>query len=251
MNRCCPSFLVQSNHLGTDPSRFCPQLEAILAEIPAKHPFATCFEIHIRLDLHTASDVVGDLIVQLEQNVFSIASTPEGKRDGKAWVWGESMKGMVAYHLRGAAHPALQLSRFSNLTVRPDFEMAEALFDQVQQLDPFRLDDIDIYSNMLYVMPKLAKLAQLAKQYCIIDRNRAETCCLVGNFYSSRGEHPKAIQYFKRSLQLNRDYLPAWTLMGHEYVEMKNSHAAIEAYRRAVGEDFFAPSYGEHESPTD
>lgn len=46
----------------------------------------------------------------------------------------------------------------------------------------------------------------------------------------------KAIQYFKRSLQLNRDYLPAWTLMGHEFVELKNSHAAIEAYRRAVGE---------------
>jgi hypothetical protein len=23
--------------------------------------------------------------------------------------------------------------------------------------------------------------------------------------------------------------------MGHEYVELKNSHAAIEAYRRAVG----------------
>jgi anaphase-promoting complex subunit 8 len=27
--------------------------------------------------------------------------------------------------------------------------------------------------------------------------------------------------------------------MGHEYVEMKNSHAAIEAYRRAVGMLFF------------
>ena len=27
--------------------------------------------------------------------------------------------------------------------------------------------------------------------------------------------------------------------MGHEYVEMKNSHAAIEAYRRAVGKGFF------------
>jgi len=26
--------------------------------------------------------------------------------------------------------------------------------------------------------------------------------------------------------------------MGHEYVEMKNSHAAIEAYRRAVGTPF-------------
>ena len=27
--------------------------------------------------------------------------------------------------------------------------------------------------------------------------------------------------------------------MGHEYVEMKNSHAAIEAYRRAVGKGLF------------
>lgn len=26
--------------------------------------------------------------------------------------------------------------------------------------------------------------------------------------------------------------------MGHEYVEMKNSHAAIEAYRRAVGKSY-------------
>jgi anaphase-promoting complex subunit 8 len=32
----------------------------------------------------------------------------------------------------------------------------------------------------------------------------------------------------------NRDYLPAWTLMGHEFVELKNTHAAIEAYRKAI-----------------
>lgn len=29
--------------------------------------------------------------------------------------------------------------------------------------------------------------------------------------------------------------------MGHEYVEMKNSHAAIEAYRRAVGRSLSPP----------
>lgn len=33
---------------------------------------------------------------------------------------------------------------------------------------------------------------------------------------------------------LDRSFLAAWTLMGHEYVEMKNTHAAIESYRRAV-----------------
>ena len=50
-----------------------------------------------------------------------------------------------------------------------------------------------------------------------------------------RGEHEKAIKYFRRATQLDRTYLSAWTLMGQEYVELKNPHAAIEAYRRAIG----------------
>lgn len=57
----------------------------------------------------------------------------------------------------------------------------------------------------------------------------------IGNHYSLRAEHEKAVKYFRRATELDRTYLSAWTLMGHEYVEMKNSHAAIEAYRRAVG----------------
>ncbi|KAL3639534.1 anaphase-promoting complex component apc8 [Castilleja foliolosa] len=40
--------------------------------------------------------------------------------------------------------------------------------------------------------------------------------------------------YFRRALKLNKNYLSAWTLMGHEYVEMKNTSAAVDAYRRAV-----------------
>ena len=47
-------------------------------------------------------------------------------------------------------------------------------------------------------------------------------------------EHEKAIMYYKRALTLNKNCLSAWTLMGHEFVELKNSHAAIESYRRAV-----------------
>lgn len=63
----------------------------------------------------------------------------------------------------------------------------------------------------------------------------------AGNHYSLRAEHEKAVKYFRRATQLDRTYLSAWTLMGHEYVEMKNSHAAIEAYRRAVGKECFVP----------
>jgi anaphase-promoting complex subunit 8 len=48
-------------------------------------------------------------------------------------------------------------------------------------------------------------------------------------------EHEKAVKYFRRATQLDRTCFHAWTLMGHEYIEMSNTHAAIEAYRRAVG----------------
>ena len=48
------------------------------------------------------------------------------------------------------------------------------------------------------------------------------------------GEHCKAVIYFKRAVKLDRNYLSAWTLMGHEYIEMKNIPGAIEAYRSAV-----------------
>lgn len=33
--------------------------------------------------------------------------------------------------------------------------------------------------------------------------------------------------YFRRALKLDQACLSAWTLMGHEYVEMKNPPAAI------------------------
>lgn len=42
------------------------------------------------------------------------------------------------------------------------------------------MEEVDIFSNMLYVMDKRAKLGKLAHEYAEIDRNRAEVCCLVG-----------------------------------------------------------------------
>lgn len=37
----------------------------------------------------------------------------------------------------------------------------------------------------------------------------------------------QAVMYFQRALKQDRRFLNAWTLMGHEYVEMKNPPAAI------------------------
>ena len=58
---------------------------------------------------------------------------------------------------------------------------------------------------------------------------------IPGNYYSLRSQHEKAILYFQRALKLNPNYLSAWTLVGHEFVEVKNTAAAIKAYRQAIG----------------
>lgn len=128
---------------------------------------------------------------------------------------------MIAYHVR-------------------DFDTAETIFDSIYETDAYRVEDVDTYSNILYVMDKRAKLTSLAQHYAGGvesaggDRMRPEVCCLLGNYWSLSGEHEKAIIEFKRALRLDPGYLSAWTLMGHEYVEMKNTYAAIESYRRAI-----------------
>ncbi|XP_022080899.1 cell division cycle protein 23 homolog isoform X1 [Acanthaster planci] len=115
-----------------------------------------------------------------------------------------------------------------------DMNRAVELFGQLQKVDPYRLENMDIYSNLLYVKEMKAELSFLAHQVCEVDKYRVETCCVIGNYYSLRSQHEKAVLYFQRALKLNPHYLSAWTLMGHEYMEMKNTPAAIEAYRQAI-----------------
>jgi len=53
---------------------------------------------------------------------------------------------------------------------------------------------------------------------------------------SLRGEHEKAALYFQRALKLNPKFVSAYTLMGYEYMEMKNINQAIQCYRNALSE---------------
>lgn len=115
-----------------------------------------------------------------------------------------------------------------------EFDRAQSIFEDVYRADPFRLEGMDTYSNILYVKEASAKLSFLAHSAVLTDKYRPETCCIVGNYYSLKAQHEKAVVYFSRALRLNWRYLSAWTLMGHEYVEMKNPAAAIDAYRHAV-----------------
>ncbi|KAH7888745.1 hypothetical protein F5I97DRAFT_1855159 [Phlebopus sp. FC_14] len=175
-----------------------------LLPLPATHPLVQMFQIKTMNELNGPTE-----------NELALCDRLLGEDFFRRSPWVMSLRACVLYHLH-------------------DFGQAENQFEKILAIAPYRVDDIDVYSNILYVTENRLKLSRLAHEFLDIDKDRPEVCCLVGNHYSLRAEHEKAVRYFRRATELDRTYLSAWTLMGHEYVEMKNSHAAIEAYRRAV-----------------
>lgn len=113
-----------------------------------------------------------------------------------------------------------------------DYDRAQSVFEEMRSGDPHRLSHIDTYSNILYVKEKKAELSHLAHSLVKVDKYAPETCCVVGNYYSLKAKHERAILYFQRALRTNPKFLSAWTLMGHEYVELRNTAAAVHCYRK-------------------
>jgi hypothetical protein len=71
------------------------------------------------------------------------------------------------------------------------------------------MEELDTYSNILYVMGKGGKLAQIAQKYFALDPNRPEVCCLVG-------ELCLPLKYFLHvhiltlRYSIRQSLLPAW-----------------------------------------
>ncbi|KAJ3413516.1 Anaphase-promoting complex subunit 23 [Chytridiales sp. JEL 0842] len=99
---------------------------------------------------------------------------------------------------------------------------AAEIFNMLYERDPFMLDFADDYANILFSMGNMSKLGHLAHRCDSIDRYRPETCATI------------AATYFKMATKLAPTKSAYWSLLGHEYTEMKNPRAGIEAYRRAV-----------------
>lgn len=61
-----------------------------------------------------------------------------------------------------------------------EVDSAIATFRNLHKEDPYRLDNLDVYSNLLYVKELRVELSQLAHHVCEVDKYRVETCCVIG-----------------------------------------------------------------------
>jgi len=93
-----------------------------------------------------------------------------------AWVM--SLRACALYHLHGQSI-AYELVLYA-IMIKKDFGQAEKQFEKILAIAPHRIDDIDVYSNILYVTDNRLKLSRLAHEFLELDKDRPEVCCLVG-----------------------------------------------------------------------
>ncbi|RMZ90115.1 hypothetical protein DV736_g2667, partial [Chaetothyriales sp. CBS 134916] len=114
---------------------------------------------------------------------------------------------------------------------------AEKYFMRVRQLAPSRLEEMEVYSTVLWHLKSEVELAYLARELIEIDRLSPQAWCAVGNSFSLHRQHEQALRCFKRATQLDPNFAYAFTLQGHEYVSNEEFEKALDAYRCAIAAD--------------
>ncbi|QDZ20960.1 cell division cycle protein 27-like protein [Chloropicon primus] len=114
------------------------------------------------------------------------------------------------------------------------YEAAAQHFKEARRIDPHRLEDLEIYSTVLWHMKKETDLMYLAHELMAIDRLSPEAWCVLGNCFSLQKEHETALKFFQRALQLDPRFTYAHTLCGHEYFANEDFVSSLRCYRNAI-----------------
>ena len=117
------------------------------------------------------------------------------------------------------------------------YSEAEKYFFQVKTLAPSQLEDMEIYSTVLWHLKNEIEIAYLAHELMEVDRLSPEAWCAIGNSFSIQRDHDQALKCFKRATQLDPRFAYAFTLQGHEFVANEEYDKALDAYRSGIHSD--------------
>lgn len=107
-------------------------------------------------------------------------------------------------------------------------------FARIKTMAPSRLEDMEVYSTILWHLKNEIDLAFLAHEIVDVDRTSPQAWCAVGNSFSLQRDHDQALKCFKRATQLDPKFAYAFTLQGHEHVANEEYEKALAAYRSSI-----------------
>uniref|UniRef100_A0A915LFL0 Cell division cycle protein 27 homolog n=1 Tax=Meloidogyne javanica TaxID=6303 RepID=A0A915LFL0_MELJA len=133
----------------------------------------------------------------------------------------------------------LQMPLTLELRARIFFENGEyrrccQIFDEIRRLYPRRVQGMEIYSTALWQMHDTTKLSALASEMADVARDQPETWCIAGNCFSLEKQHETAIECLERSIRLNHRFDYAYSILGHELIDMNDLVRAEQAFRKAI-----------------
>ncbi|OCH95621.1 TPR-like protein [Obba rivulosa] len=117
-----------------------------------------------------------------------------------------------------------------------EYSAAERAFEAVRTLEPYRLDDMEVYSTLLWHLQRNVRLAFLAQELLATDPRAPQAWIAVGNCFSLQKERPQALTCFRRAAQLDPTCAYAYTLSGHESVD-EDLEKAIHFFESALRAD--------------
>ncbi|KAF2464329.1 TPR-like protein [Lindgomyces ingoldianus] len=120
---------------------------------------------------------------------------------------------------------------------RSMYSDAEKVFQRIREKAPSHMEDMEVFSNVLWQLKRETDLAYLAHTLVDQDRLSPQAWCALGNAFSLQREHDQAIKCFTRATQLDPKFAYAFTLQGHEHVTNEEFDKALNAYRCAISAD--------------
>ncbi|KAL8283882.1 hypothetical protein RQP46_005314 [Phenoliferia psychrophenolica] len=115
-----------------------------------------------------------------------------------------------------------------------NYDKAEKAFAQARVAAPHLLDSMELYSTVLWHMRLATPLSFLAQDLMAIAPGATQSWIAAGNVFSHLKDHPAALKCFKRAAQLDSQCVYAYTLSGHECVELDEWERALGFFREAV-----------------
>ncbi|KAF5018794.1 hypothetical protein F66182_9212 [Fusarium sp. NRRL 66182] len=162
-----------------------------------------------------------------------------------------SRLGTAYYHLR-KFQPQLCLDTLTSLpaeqqatpwviskTARSQYEMqayydAKSTFRVLRRIAPSWLEDLEVYSTVLWHLNDNVMLAFHAHELADSHYLSPQTWCAMGSSFSLQKAHEDAIKCFKRATQLQPQLAHSYSLLGHEHLDAEQYDQASNAFYRAL-----------------
>ncbi|RFU71849.1 tetratricopeptide-like helical [Trichoderma arundinaceum] len=114
---------------------------------------------------------------------------------------------------------------------------AEKFFRRMRAQSPSRLEDMEVYSTILWHLKRETDLSFLAHELVDASWHSPQAWCALGNAWSLARDPEQALKCFKRATQLDPKFAYGFTLQGHEHVTNEEYDKALTAYRQAISAD--------------